>query len=590
MRRATSSVRSSSRLAVLAAAMLAMLASPGFAQQPQPQPQLQPAPARAPRLIVVISIDQFGSALFSRYRDRFTGGLARIAGQGMVFPNAYQSHAITETCPGHSTLLTGTHPNRTGITGNSWFEPGSAKETYCLASTVNRLAHDARAEGRGPERLITTTVGDWIKAAGGAGRVVAVAGKDRSALTMGGHRADAVFWYDDKYAGFTTFVAPGEDAQAKLAPVAPVNAALRAQAKPRWDYADDACRALEGSYAVGQATWHAKVPPDGWSMDDPAAAARSFRPSPFLDLATLDAARAMIDRYALGADDATDLLTVGLSATDAIGHVYGAGGPEMCDHLGRLDRALGDFLDRVFDVAPDALVVVTADHGGSDMPERLRETGYPDARRLESPAFLRALNDSVAAELGLGFAPFVVTERGYNIDQLYFASPAGGAFTPALQARAVAAALTWLRARPEVVAAHARTELLADPRPANPWPEGLTLRQRMAESAYPGRSGDIVVAYQPLASIIPPTPGFYLGGHGTPWDYDRRVPIIFLSRAIPAQERPFAVETVDIAPTIAAIIHLPAPAGLDGRCLPVPGLTDCADGDAAAPNRSTTSQ
>ena len=545
----------------------------------------RPALARAapPRLVVVISVDQFGSALFSRFRSRFTGGFARLAREGIVYPNTYQSHAVTETCPGHSTLLTGTHPNRTGITGNYWFAPGAPKETYCLASTVNRLAHDRAAEGRGPERLMTTTLGDWMKAAGGAGRVVAVAGKDRSALTMGGHHADAVFWYDDAYRGFTTYVAPGETAAAKLAPVDQINASLRTHAAshpPRWSYADTRCRALEGSFTFGTSEWRAAVPPTGWQVEGaPAAiAARSFRASPFLDLATLGAARALIRRYKLGADAAPDLLTVGLSATDAIGHAYGAGGPEMCDHLARLDAALGTFLDAVHRAAPDAVVVLTADHGGSDFPERLQRNGYPAARRIDAPAFLRAMNDAVSAELGIGFAPFMATERGYVIDQLYFAVPADGVFTSGMKAKAAAAALAWLRARPEVAAAHARDELLADPKPLDPWPEALTLRQRMAESAYAGRSGDIMVAYRPLASTVPAAPGTILAGHGSPWDYDRRVPLIVSSPAIVPEERPLAVETVDIAPTLAAIMHVPAPAGLDGRCLDLSATKLCSAG------------
>src|SRR5437868_4910326 len=94
---------------VLAAAV-ALLASPSTAQAPKP-----------PKLLVFISIDQFSSELFDEYRPQFTGGLARIA-TGTSFRNGYQSHAATETCPGHSTLLTGSHPSRTGIIANAWID------------------------------------------------------------------------------------------------------------------------------------------------------------------------------------------------------------------------------------------------------------------------------------------------------------------------------------------------------------------------------------------------------------------------------------------------------------------------------------
>src|SRR5438309_11888809 len=74
-----------------------------------------------PRLLVVIAVDQFSANLFDEYRPQWTLGFARLAG-GTVFRNGYQSHAATETCPGHSTLLTGDHPSRTGIISNAWID------------------------------------------------------------------------------------------------------------------------------------------------------------------------------------------------------------------------------------------------------------------------------------------------------------------------------------------------------------------------------------------------------------------------------------------------------------------------------------
>src|SRR6476646_3456117 len=106
----------------LFAAAAALFGSPSQAQTPAP-----------PRLLVVISIDQFSADLFDQYRPQFTAGLARLAG-GTVFRNGYQSHAATETCPGHSTILTGDHPARTGIISNLWIDQSAArtdKSVYC---------------------------------------------------------------------------------------------------------------------------------------------------------------------------------------------------------------------------------------------------------------------------------------------------------------------------------------------------------------------------------------------------------------------------------------------------------------------------
>src|SRR6187551_2880910 len=105
-----------------AAAAAAFLSVPALAQTPPP-----------PKLLVVISVDQFSANLFDEYRPQFTGGLARLA-SGTDFRNGYQSHAMTETCPGHSTILTGDHPARTGIVSNVWGDgnaPRADKSVYC---------------------------------------------------------------------------------------------------------------------------------------------------------------------------------------------------------------------------------------------------------------------------------------------------------------------------------------------------------------------------------------------------------------------------------------------------------------------------
>ncbi|MEQ6410534.1 alkaline phosphatase family protein, partial [Salmonella enterica subsp. enterica serovar Enteritidis] len=53
---------------------------------------------------------------------------------GAVFPSGYQSHAATETCPGHSTILSGFRPEHTGIIANNWTDlktPRADKQVYC---------------------------------------------------------------------------------------------------------------------------------------------------------------------------------------------------------------------------------------------------------------------------------------------------------------------------------------------------------------------------------------------------------------------------------------------------------------------------
>ncbi|MDQ3139311.1 MAG: alkaline phosphatase family protein, partial [Pseudomonadota bacterium] len=111
---------------MLAAALALTAATQAPAQAPGQTP-------RKPSLIVAIAVDQFSSDLFTRYRSSFTGGLKRLSG-GVAFARGYQSHAASETCPGHSTILTGAHPARSGIIANNWMNLSAAREDkriYC---------------------------------------------------------------------------------------------------------------------------------------------------------------------------------------------------------------------------------------------------------------------------------------------------------------------------------------------------------------------------------------------------------------------------------------------------------------------------
>jgi hypothetical protein len=122
-----------------------------------------PVPPPSPKLLLVISIDQLSADLFDEYRPQFSGGLARIA-SGTAFSNGYQSHATTETCLGHSTILTGNHPARTGIVGNVWFDakaPRTDKDIYC-AEDESVAGSNSTNYTVSPKHLRVPTLGDTV--------------------------------------------------------------------------------------------------------------------------------------------------------------------------------------------------------------------------------------------------------------------------------------------------------------------------------------------------------------------------------------------------------------------------------------------
>jgi predicted AlkP superfamily pyrophosphatase or phosphodiesterase len=519
-------------------------------------------PPPQPKLVVAIAVDQFSAELFQRYRASFTGGLKRLS-DGMVF-TGYQSHAATETCPGHSTILTGRHPAATGIVANSWFDVKSGSSIYCVA-----VRGTADPDARGPQNLRVPTFGEWLKRVEPQARVIALSGKDRAAIMMAGHHPDAVYWWNDGV-GFTTSPFAGPATPAVLGPAQAFDKALFAhwKANPPKLWPTDlpaACRALEQPHMFGKLAISGKVPPDlSLKVESGDFLNRTdfqdqLRVSPIFDSLTIDFVDQTIDRLQLGHGPATDLLAVSLSSTDYIGHRYGNGGAEMCVQMAALDQALGTLLAKLDSLNVPYVIALTADHGGIDAAERAREHGL-DAQRIDPVAFVKRLNDALKAELKIDFESIV----GDDPQQLSInVGP-----DQALRAKVRDAAVAWLRQQPEVAAVFTADQTAsAAPPPGKPVDQ-LSVAERFHESYDPERSGDIQVQFAQYATLyMARGPGDTVAGHGSPWDYDRRVPILFWWPGVEPADRQEAVETVDIAPTLAAIAHVAAPQ-VDGKCLP----------------------
>ncbi len=540
------------------------------------------ATAPRPKLIIAISVDQFAASVYARYRDDFSGGLKRLS-SGIVFPIAYQSHAATETCPGHSTLLTGDHPSHTGIVANSWLDKSIGTNVYCVA-----VAGTDDPFAKGPQRLKVTTLGDWLKQRYPGSRVVSISGKDRAAIMMAGHHPDLVAWWMDGLVngrpvfGFHTsqFAAPaGPRIQSILQKEDDRIASLWRSAPPRlWpgNIPSD-CRQLEKPQRYGDVEMSGSVPPaaaieatakQGF-MDRPQFA-EALHASPLFDSVALDLALKVARQWRLGSGKTPDLLAISLSATDYIGHRYGNGGAEMCAQVHALDESLGAFLARIDRLGVPYMVVLTADHGAADAPERLEERGIP-AQRVDPSKFLGALNLHLKQALNIVSEPIKATDP----QQLYITP----ALDPALLEHVRSEAVSWLRQQPSVDSVLTRDEVAAAvPAPLKS-PADLTVAERLNESFDKERSPDIFVVFKKFTTEgWPRGPSDSVAGHGSPWDYDRQVPILFWWPGAPRLNSPAPAETVDIAPTLAATIGI-APPAIDGHCRPE--IVKCAPADAA---------
>jgi len=530
----------------LLAALLALSAAPAAAQD------RRPAPESRPRLVIAISVDQFSADLFAEYRPLFSGGLRRLS-QGMAFPAGYQSHAATETCPGHSTILTGARPGRTGIIANNWHDQRVAradKNVYC--------SEDERVPGSTGDNytvsawhLRVPTLGDLMRRADLRSRVVAVAGKDRAAVMMGGHNPNQRWFRRGR--GFGTDI--------DVPPSARVEAAGRAVAEALGQAREpmplpSVCETRDRAVPVGTPGRTVGAGRFARAIDDN----NMLIASPEYDRIVMRLAEGLRDDLRLGQGPATDLLIIGLSATDYVGHRFGTRGSEMCIQLLALDRLLGEFFQDLDRQGLDYVVVLTADHGGLDLPERAVQMAGGASARVDPALNVSRMSEALGRRLGLRNPPLLG-------DGAFGDMWVDRNLSPRVRARVLAEAVRAYRAHPQVHTVFTRAEIAATPMPTGT-PDSWTLLQRARASFDTERSGDFYVVLKPRITPIANAGSGAVATHGSIWDYDRRVPILFWRRGMTGFEQPLAVETVDIMPTLAALIGLPlAPGSVDGRCL-----------------------
>ncbi|HYO78822.1 MAG TPA: alkaline phosphatase family protein [Thermoanaerobaculia bacterium] len=377
--------------------------------------------AERPKLIVVISVDQLRFDYVDRFAPWFTSrGFQRFTRDGANFTNARFRYGVPFTGPGHAAIGTGRVPAESGITGNSWFERAAAVaprawEWYFDDITPYRAPHIAAApfaaegeawwkgggspryctyddrvtvtagktSGMSPAALAEDALGDRLKEQHPDARVIAVALKDRASILMGGRRADAAYWFDYRLPGFisSTYYRFNRDVFS-FNTLIPGYVPASAQWTPSPFIAPDELRRVTFD---PPAAWPLKNNTYGGTFPHPIANTRALTYSPFAHQMLLDFAQHVIATEQLGARNAPDLLFVGISSTDYLGHYYGPDSMEVADSMVRLDRALADFLDaleRRF--GDDVVVALTADHGVQPNPEivKLRDPNA-DAGRID---------------------------------------------------------------------------------------------------------------------------------------------------------------------------------------------------------------
>ena len=513
-------------------------------------------PHSSPKLVVILSIDQLRR---DRLGEATSGGLNRLVNRGRIFVEAQLAHAISTTCPGHASILTGLNPSRHGLPSNTFVDRETGQVRYCVADDDPAHQTFGGQGGRSPLQMRASTLGDWSKQKNPDDRVFALAGKDRSAITMGGKHADGAYWFDRSQGRFTTsgyYHEKMPEFLDRFNGVDPLQGGLLSDLPEYWEHGNASSR--EDDFE-GEDRRFKRVSGHPLKKGDLETVAKQIYSSPFLDKATIALARVLVEEKSLGQGAGTDYLAIGLSATDTLGHLYGPRSAEALDALRRLDLWLGElfvYLDERLGQS-GYVVVLTADHGVAELPEwRLadqRMTCPEKSGRVEPESFFFGFYWHLYKSFSF---PFGDPRELVQLDGGHIFVREDGLRAQGLDRRSVVLELqNYLQGLPEIERAWSIGEIERATDGA-----GLLLKRSLVAD----RAADILVelAEGCLISGLGTT-------HGSHHDYDRDIPIIFYGPRIEPGRVAGPAFSIDIAPTLGNYLGIKPDVDLDGMILPL---------------------
>ncbi len=550
-------------VALLAAGAL-LFGDGAFAQAAKTVAVKKSERAPRPKLVVLLVVDQMRGDYVDKFRGQWSGGLKRLVTEGAWFRAAAYPYAATETCVGHSTISTGAFPASHGMVANAWWDREQQRMTTCTADPEvknSAYAGGSTSGGDSAWKMQIPSFAEELKFQTGAStRVVTVSVKARAAITMAGHKGDAVTWMDPSGALVTSSAygtIPFVEEFAEKHPVAQDYGKTWSLTLPKAAYVYDET-ALGANIPEG---WTATFPHPLRGKEGSTAADEVFveqwASSPFADTYLTRLAEAEVDALGLGKSGGTDFLGISYSSVDYVGHEFGPRSWEIQDILVRLDKDLEDlfaFLDKKVG-AGNYVVALSADHGVAPIPVDMQRTGV-DAGVLSLPELQERIEN--ALEPFHYTRPAVARMAG---EEIYFSTGVYGR----LQAdpAAMKAVLGTISSTPGVAAVYRAEDLSNGTTPISP------ARRAAVLSYFAGRSGDLFVLQKPYWLMNGSANGKKAQtgtGHGTPYYYDQHVPVFLMGFGIQPGEYFEPATPADIAPTFAALAGVTL-ATRDGRVL-----------------------
>ena len=519
--------------------------------------QSNAAAIERPKLVVGIVVDQMRWDYLYRYQKRYTdGGFKRLLGEGFSCENTMIPYVPSVTAIGHTCIYTGSVPSIHGIAGNNFVKDG--KKVYCTDDdSVKPVGTTSVAALMSPRNLWVSTIGDEMKiASNGRAKVVGVALKDRASILPAGHNPNGAFWLDDQTGCFITSSyymdrlpkwveafndkrLPEQYLSQKWNTLYPKNTYTESTTDEN-EYENGIREGVKATLPLNLPELYKKY---GYGI---------IRNTPFGNSLTLDMAKAAIDGEQLGADDETDLLAVSCSSTDYIGHQVGTHAIETEDTYLRLDKAIADFLAYLDSKVGKGnyLVFLSADHGAMNNAAFLQDRRIP-AGSWDASATAKKLNHVLAKEYPEA-GEIVKTVMNYQVffnrdviksKQLDFDNIKQTVINQLKEDTSVLYACDMAKASTESI------------------PEEVKFR--IINGYNRERSGDVVIILKP---------NFYAHGmkgtdHGAWNSYDTHIPLVFMGWGIKHGATTKQTYMTDIAPTIAAMLHVQAPNGCVGKAI-----------------------
>jgi Type I phosphodiesterase / nucleotide pyrophosphatase len=498
-----------------------------------PRPRRRNRPRAADR-----RVDQLRPDYLDKWGPQFTGGLKRFLTKGAFFTQAFHDHATTETAPGHATLWSGRFPRNTGIVIND----------LGVADGQSPLLQ-GRGGGASPWRFRGSALFDWIRARDQFSRALSVSRKDRGAILPLGKAKQQVYWYglDGR---FTT-------------------SRYYADTLPSWV---QQFNARDGAAKWLGQTWSPLLPATAYterdSIDyehegrdiafphtlnkDRRLGFDSLASFPWMDEYTVDMALAGVQAMDLGKGPTTDVLAVSLSTTDAIGHAWGPDSKELHDQVLRVDRALGRLIDSLYKLRDSTRIVFAlgSDHGVTPYPLAAFAGTDPNRGRVDVRPVISAVGSALVAR-GLETDALEYQDKMIMLDRRRFAAKGINADST------IAALRTALLALPGMARVDRVTMLAANAA------KGDKTARRWYNSLPPDMEVVLTVTFKP---------GYYVfttryATHGTPYDLDAQIPVLFMGPGIKAGRFAAPIRSVDVAPTLAYLLHVEPIEPIDGRIL-----------------------